>query len=169
MKHATLRKLFESLAALPPMGEPIDQLSHALQSAGNAIAAGADDELILASALHDIGRSPLVVAGHPLPHEDAAAEFLRRFMPARVVWLVRAHVDAKRYLAFAENWDKALSEGSKRSLIKQGGAMTEDEAARFLEHPWAQDAIALRRWDDAAKVPGAPAPTIGEVMKRYAP
>jgi len=28
--------------------------------------------------------------------------------------------------------------------------------ARFLADPFARDAVALRRWDDAAKVSGAP-------------
>ena len=168
MKHANLRKLLENLAALPAMGEPIDQLAHALQTAGNAMAAGADDELILASALHDIGRAPLLANRFPIPHEDAAAEYLKRFMPVRVVWLVQAHVAAKRYLVYAEGWESALSETSKHTLVKQGGAMSADDAKTFLEHPWAQDAIALRRWDDAAKVPGAAMPSIDDVLQRVA-
>ena len=167
MSHANLQKLLESLGDLPAYDEPVDQLSHALQTAGNAIAAGADDELVLASALHDIGRAPAIGRFFKLPHEDAAAEFLKRFMPERVVWLVRAHVDAKRYLVYAENWDKALSGRSKETLIAQGGAMEAPEAEAFLRHPWARDAIALRRWDDAAKIPGAPAPSIAEVLSRY--
>jgi len=32
--------------------------------------------------------------------------------------------------------------------------MSPDDAARFAEHRWVRDAIALRRWDDAAKVAG---------------
>ena len=103
MKRTNLERILASLAELPAMGEPVDQLAHALQTAGNAIAGGADNDLIVASALHDIGRSPLVAKLFPLPHENAAAEFLKRFMPERVVWLVRAHVDAKRYLAYAES------------------------------------------------------------------
>jgi len=169
MKRKNLERILASLAELPPMGEPVDQLAHALQTAGNAIGAGADDDLIVASALHDIGRSPLVATLFPMEHESAAAEFLKRFMPERVVWLVRAHVDAKRYLAYAENWDKELSETSKASLAVQGGAMQAGEAEAFLAHCWAQDAIALRRWDDAAKVPGAPAPSIDDVLAHYTP
>ena len=168
MSHVNLRKLLESLGTMPAMDEEVDQLAHALQTAGNAIAAGADDELVLASALHDVGRSPLVARFFDLPHEDAAAEFLKRFMPGRVVWLVRAHVDAKRYLVHAENWDKALSVRSKETLLAQGGGMDSAEAEKFLEHPWAQDAIKLRRWDDAAKVPGAETPSIDDILARYA-
>jgi len=32
--------------------------------------------------------------------------------------------------------------------------MSPVEAARFAEHPWVRDAVALRRWDDEAKVVG---------------
>ena len=37
----------------------------------------------------------------------------------------------------------------------QGGPADEAEVARFLRHPLASDAMALRRWDDEAKQPGA--------------
>ena len=40
------------------------------------------------------------------------------------------------------------------SLLRQGGAMTEDEAEDFLARPWAADAVALRRADDSGKVEG---------------
>ena len=44
--------------------------------------------------------------------------------------------------------------------------MTADEAIAFIGHEWADDAVALRRWDDAAKVAHAPAPSIDEVLLR---
>lgn len=42
-----------------------------------------------------------------------------------------------------------------RSLAVQGGPAGEVEVARFLRHPLASEAMALRRWDDEAKQPGA--------------
>ena len=39
--------------------ESVDELDHALQSAARAIDDGADDELVLAAALHDLAHSPL--------------------------------------------------------------------------------------------------------------
>ena len=36
--------------------------------------------------------------------------------------------------------------------------MSADAAARFAQHRWAGDAVALRRWDDSAKVPGLAVP-----------
>jgi predicted HD phosphohydrolase len=65
-------------------------------------------------------------------------------------------VAAKRCLAATEpGYLASLSEDSRRSLALQGGAMSPDEAARFVARPWAADAIRLRRWDEAAKRPGA--------------
>jgi predicted HD phosphohydrolase len=78
-------------------GEAVDELTHALQTANLAQAAGADDELITAAALHDSGR-----------------------------------------------------------------------LAAFARQPWAADAAALRRWDDLAKVPGAPTATLDELVLVFA-
>jgi len=39
--------------------------------------------------------------------------------------------------------------------------MTAAEAALFLAGPCAREAVALRRWDDAAKIPGLPVPELG--------
>ncbi len=41
---------------------------------------------------------------------------------------------------------------SVRSLGLQGGPFTPDEAAAFGRLPAAADAIAVRRWDDLAKI-----------------
>ena len=32
--------------------------------------------------------------------------------------------------------------------------MSPDEARTFAQGPWANDAVALRRWDNRAKIPG---------------
>ena len=42
----------------------VDEWAHALQAAACAIADDADEELILAAALHDIGHSPLLGGPH---------------------------------------------------------------------------------------------------------
>ena len=41
--------------------DAVDELDHGLQSAARAIEDGADDELVLAAALHDLAHSPLCV------------------------------------------------------------------------------------------------------------
>ena len=46
------------------------------------------------------------------------------------------------------------TEVSIRSLAVQGGPMNADEVEAFRELPAWEAAVALRRWDDEAKVPG---------------
>ena len=41
--------------------DSVDELDHALQATARAIDDGADDELVLAAALHDLAHSPLFV------------------------------------------------------------------------------------------------------------
>jgi gamma-butyrobetaine dioxygenase len=79
----------------------------------------------------------------------------------RVGWLVGAHVAAKRYLVATDpTYAALLSPASVASLGVQGGPMTPEEVAAFNGVPDAPAAAALRRWDDAAKVPGAPVPDL---------
>jgi gamma-butyrobetaine dioxygenase len=73
--------------------------------------------------------------------------------------LVEAHVSAKRYLVATEpGYDDGLSELSTATLALQGGPFTATAIAAFAASPGAMDAVALRRADDAAKVPGCPVP-----------
>jgi predicted HD phosphohydrolase len=53
-----------------------------------------------------------------------------------------------------------------RSLLVQGGAAADAELEHFTAHPWAADALCLRRWDDLAKIPGAAAPEPGDLLGR---
>ena len=80
-------------------------------------------------------------------------------LPQAVTVPIRLHVAAKRYLCFVEAaYLGALSPSSLLSLGLQGGPMSSDEADAFLELPFAQGAIALRHWDDDAKIPELPVP-----------
>jgi predicted HD phosphohydrolase len=167
-----LTELIDGLARLPYGGEAVDQRRHALQCAGQAVAAGADGELVLAAALHDIGYSERVRAEFPgLPHEEAGAAFVRDRIGERVAWLISQHVPAKRYLvAVDEAYFGQLSPASVRSLERQGGPMNEAEVARFRSHPQAEDAVALRRWDEGAKDPaqaGLPLADLLGIFDRY--
>ena len=153
MTGVELRSLVDGLAGLPYGGEAVDQRTHALQCAWHAEQDGADDELVLAALLHDVGR-----AVHPdLDHETAGERFAGDLLGPRVGWLIGNHAQAKRYLVATEPaYAATLSPASVASLEKQGGAMSEAEAAEFAAHEWGLDAARLRRWDDLAKVPGAP-------------
>ena len=50
--------------------------------------------------------------------------------------------------------------GELGSLELQGGPMTPVEAEMFRSGRFAAAAVALRRWDEAAKVPGLPTPPL---------
>ena len=142
--------------------ESVDELDHALQAAAAAIAAGADDELVLASALHDVAHSPLLAAPPEAGHDTIAREWLAARFGERVGWLAGAHVAAKRYLVATEpGYRDGLSETSICSLMAQGGAGVDDA---FVNHPWWADAVRLRRYDDAAKDPTAAGATIQTVV-----
>lgn len=151
-------------------GEATDELEHALQCATWALADGADDELIVAAALHDIGYHPRVSAEFPgLPHEEAGARFTTRTCGERVGWLIAQHVPAKRYLVATDRrYAATLSDASTRSLAVQGGAMEADEVATFEMHPWSADAARLRRWDDLSKVVGAGSVSVHELRPIFA-
>ena len=61
---------------------------------------------------------------------------------------------AKRYLcAVDDGYAALLSAGSVASLERQGGPLSAAEVAAFEANPGWEDAVALRRWDDQAKVP----------------
>ncbi len=140
-------------------GEQVNQLQHALQAAWLAEQAGADCELISAALFHDLGH--LLYEGVDYPagngiddrHEIFGAAWLERFFGPAVTMPIHLHVDAKRYLCAAEpEYYAQLSPASVRSLELQGGPLAGEERTRFESHPAFQAAVALRRWDEQAKV-----------------
>jgi phosphonate degradation associated HDIG domain protein len=143
----------------------VTQLQHALQCAAWAVDANAPDTLVAAALLHDLGHllvDPVVAevsAAQDDLHQFRALPFLRPHLCAEVLEPIRLHVDAKRYLCstVAGYWD-TLSDGSRRSLVLQGGAFTDEEAQAFIQQPHAAQAVQLRRWDDRAKDPARTVP-----------
>ena len=165
-------ELYERLGG-DPYDEVVSQLAHALQSAALAEGAGAPDSLVAAALLHDVGhlldldrRPGETGSGLPdtdLRHEDTGASWLRPLFTPEVSAPIALHVRAKRYLCAVDpGYRDRLSEGSVRSLALQGGPMEADEIRRFEYLPTCSEAVLLRRWDDAAKVAGAPTPALGE-------
>jgi predicted HD phosphohydrolase len=135
-------------------GVPVSQLDHALQTAALlAHLHPGDDELAVAGLVHDIGH--LLPGGSDEAHATDAAREVRRALGERVAGTVGLHVAAKRYLVATDvGYGGVLTNDSVVSLGRQGGAMTEEEAAAFLALPWAGDAVTLRRADDSGKVEG---------------
>ncbi len=169
---ATIERLFvEHGAARYELNdaEGVSQLEHALQCATHAAHAGADDELVAAALLHDIGHLIYNPAEFALDtendyHETRGAAFLALLGPA-VIEPIRLHVDAKRYLCTIEPcYFDALSEGSKQSLAFQGGPFSVVDAEAFLDRAHAAQAILLRRWDERSKVKGESTPPLSQYL-----
>jgi phosphonate degradation associated HDIG domain protein len=163
---AEIVDLYRTRGAAQYGSEAVSQLEHALQCAALAERGGAGPALVAASLLHDLGHL-LAESPHDSArdiddvHQYLAIPFLRGLFPDEVLEPMRLHVDAKRYLCCADAgyWD-SLSPASKHSLELQGGVFTPAEADAFLRRHHAREAISLRRWDDCAKVPGAPTPAL---------
>jgi 2-amino-1-hydroxyethylphosphonate dioxygenase (glycine-forming) len=154
------------------IGEPVSQIEHMCQCAQLAEAAGADDDVVLAAFLHDIGHlCEFAFPGSGLQHMDkfgivdheklGSDYLLRKGFSPRVAKMVANHVHAKRYLTFKDpQYYHLLSEASKHTLEHQGGRMTAAEAAVFETDPLFEQYIALRRWDEQAKQPQKPLPSL---------
>jgi gamma-butyrobetaine dioxygenase len=168
-----LAELFDSEGAADYLGEPITVAQHLLQAAALAQAAGAPPALVAAALLHDTGHlrggDPLadeqelsgreLMAGADNDHGERGAAWLARWFGPAVTEPVRLHVAAKRYLCAAEpGYLALLSPASVYTLSLQGGTMAAAEAAAFAAGRYAADAVAVRRWDDAAKDPAADVP-----------
>jgi predicted HD phosphohydrolase len=69
-------------------GFAVDQLTHSLQAATLAERGGADEEMIFASLLHDIGKA-VSVPNHP----EIAAAIIKPYVRADVYHVIRAHQD----------------------------------------------------------------------------
>jgi predicted HD phosphohydrolase len=154
--------------------ESVTQLEHALQSAAESETDAGDDAEVVAALLHDVGH---LVTGEELGgadflsrdlhHELLGAHLLAAWFPPEVTEPIRLHVDAKRYLCAAEpGYREGLSDVSERSLVLQGGPMTDAECRRFEVEPHARRAVFLRRADDRAKVEGRRTRELSDYLPR---
>jgi predicted HD phosphohydrolase len=78
-------------------GFAVDQLTHSLQTATRAQEAGADDELVVASLCHDIGKA-VSIPNHP----RIAAEILRPYVREEIFHVIATHQDfqGRHYYTF---------------------------------------------------------------------
>ena len=118
-----LRGLAGSLA-----GYKVDRLEHSLQSATRAYRDGADEEMVVAALLHDIGD---LLAPHN--HSEMAAAVLRPYVTERTYWVVRQH-------GLFQSYYYAHHMGGDRNARD-----------RYIDHPWYQDAVDFcHRWDQSS-------------------
>ena len=130
---------------------------HMIQSAMLAEKNKSSSSLVCASLLHDYGHfilddpDKLVNQKEDGKHEDVAYKYLKKFFKKNVVEPIIIHVKAKRYLARNQKYYQILSRASKVSLHLQCGVMNEEEAEEFEKEKFFDDAIKLRKFDEAAK------------------
>jgi predicted HD phosphohydrolase len=124
-------------------GYPVSRLGHSLQAATRALRDGADDELVVAALVHDVGDELA-----PYNHAELAAAMLRPYVRAEVTWIVEQHGLFQSYY-YAHHYDRD----------RHG-------RERFRGHRWF-DACAdfCERWDQASFDPGYPS----EPLERFVP
>jgi predicted HD phosphohydrolase len=84
---ARVLEMLQGLADITD-GFAVDQLTHCLQTATRAERAGADDEVVVASLCHDIGKI-VSIFNHPA----IAAEILRPYVRNDVYLMIKVHQD----------------------------------------------------------------------------
>ena len=117
-------------------GYKINRLEHSLQTATRALNDKANDEMIVASLLHDIGDELA-----PLNHSEYAAAVLKPYVSEKTHWIVEKHGEFQMYyyahhlggnknqrdkykghkyyqdtLEFCENWDQKSFDPNFRSM-----------------------------------------------------
>ena len=73
-------------------GYKINRLEHSLQTATRALNDKADDEMIVASLLHDIGDELA-----PLNHSEFAASILKPYVSEKTYWILLKHGEFQMY------------------------------------------------------------------------
>ncbi len=163
LAFTSVDQVLDALAGLDGVrgDDVVPALPHLLQTADRLAAGHPDDpELVAAGLVHDLasGLDPAVA-----DHARAGAALIEPLLGRRVAHLVAGHAEAKRYLVTTEpGYGQALSENSTFTLVGQGGPMAATELEAFEADPDSIALVALRRADDAAKVPDAPTTAVSD-------
>lgn len=160
-----------SRQTLPAAVRAYRRRAHGIQCAMQAEKHGADEPMIVAALLHDIGHvfspeAPIGTTDYDDKHEIYGTLWLRNAFVAEVTEPILRHVPGKRYLVSTrkEYWDR-LSQGSKDSLVQQGGKMSPQELEAFEFMSFSREGVTLRLWDDDAKVKGLKLAPIERYLK----
>jgi predicted HD phosphohydrolase len=115
-------------------GYPLTRLAHSLQTATRARKDGADDEMVVAALVHDIGDDL-----SPYAHAEVAAAILRPYVRPEVAWIVEQH-------GLFQSYYYAHHLGGNR-----------DGRERFRDHRWYQACKEFcANWDQSSFDPSYP-------------
>jgi predicted HD phosphohydrolase len=129
----SMRKLDHSL-----LGYPVSRLQHSLQSATRALRDGADDEMIAAALLHDIGDELA-----PYNHSAMAAAILQPYVRPEVTWIVQHH-------GLFQNYYYVHHLGGDRHARD-----------RLRDHPWYEACVHFcAAWDQCSFDPDYPSESL---------
>ena len=88
-------------------GYKINRLEHSLQTATRALNDKAEDEMIVATLLHDIGDELA-----PLNHSEYAAAVLKPYVGEKTHWIIEKHGEFQMYY-YAHHLDKNRNQRDK--------------------------------------------------------
>ena len=107
-------------------GYQITRLEHSLQTATRALNDKADDEMVVATLLHDIGDELA-----PLNHSEYAAAVLKPYVSEKTHWIIEKHGEFQMYY-YAHHLD-----GNKNQRDKYKGHKYYQDTINFCEN-WDQ-------------------------------
>ena len=109
-------------------GYKIDRLQHSLQTATRAYHDKAEEEMVVAALLHDIGD---LLAPHN--HSELAAALLKPYVSEKTHWILLQH-------GLFQTYYYAHHQGKDRNVREQ-----------YKEHPWYQEAVDFcHKWDQVS-------------------
>jgi predicted HD phosphohydrolase len=136
---AALAKLDQSL-----QGYRVTRLGHSLQTATRALRDGADDELIVAALIHDVGDDL-----SPYNHAEIAAGIIRPYVRPEVTWIVEQHGLFQTFY-YAHHYDRDRNAREK-----------------FRGHPWYQACTDFcANWDQCSFDPDYPSEPLSAFESR---
>ena len=106
-------------------GYQITRLEHSLQAATRAYKNGENEEMVVATLLHDLGDELA-----PMNHSEYAASILKPYVSERTHWIIEKHGEFQMFY-YAHHLGKDRNSRDK-----------------FKDHPYYQDAIDFcEKWD----------------------
>jgi predicted HD phosphohydrolase len=120
-------------------GYPVSRLTHSLQTATRALNDGADDDMVVAALIHDVGD---MLA--PYNHAAIAAAILKPYVRPEVTWIVEQHGLFQSYY-YVHHF------GGDRNARD-----------RYRDHPWYASCESFcAKWDQSSFDPGFPTLPLG--------